>query len=80
MNLKRNSLSEKKKKFPRVYILYYSIYKTFLKRQNYKNGDYISGRQCLRKEWAQKESDSGYKGTRQRVLMGCKYSMLQLSF
>lgn len=34
MNLKRNSLSEQK--FPRVYILYYSIYITFLKRQNYK--------------------------------------------
>lgn len=61
MNCQRIMLSEKKKKNPKVYMLFDSIYIALLKRQNYKNGEKMSGSQGL-------HGDGGLKGSG----CGCK--------
>ena len=69
MNLQRIMMSEKNP-ISQGYNLYDSIYRTFLKLENYRNGKQTSGCQRLRRRWGQHGSWCGYNRATRAIFMG----------
>ena len=66
-----------KKSIPKGHILCDSIYSTFLKRQNYRNGEQIMVARSLEKKVWEKDG-YGYKRAIEVILVGMELSVLCL--